>query len=168
MTGKSRVPILVVQHMPAGFTESLAGRLQMVSGLPAAEAKPGEILKAGRVYVAPGDYHMRLVNDGGEVTVHLDHGPKRNSVRPCVDILFETAAGIFGRNVLAMVMTGMGEDGLAGCRTVKKSGGAVIIQNKESSVVWGMPGSVHASGCFDAMGDLERCADLLAVMSGRF
>ena len=167
MNGKARVPILVVQHMPAGFTESLAVRLQQVSGLPTAEAMPGEVLKAGRVYVAPGDYHVRLVKDGDEVAIHLDHGPKRNSVRPCVDILFETAVEAFGKNVLAMVMTGMGEDGLAGCRIVKKSGGAVIIQNKESSVVWGMPGSVHAAGCFDSMGDLERCADLLAVMSVR-
>ncbi len=167
MGGRARVPILIVQHMPAGFTESLASRIQMVSGLPTAEAMPGEILRAGRVYVAPGDYHIRLVKDGGDVTVHLDHGPKRNSVRPCVDLLFETAAEIFGKNVFAMVMTGMGEDGLAGCRRVKKSGGAVVIQNKESSVVWGMPGAVHAAGCFDSMGDLERCADLLSVMSVR-
>ena len=165
MKGKSKVPILVVQHMPPGFTESLAGRIHLVSGLPAAEARPGETLKSGHVYVAPGDYHMRLVMDEGDVAIHLDHGPKRNSVRPSVDFLFETASQIFNRNALAMVLTGMGEDGLAGARTVKKNGGAVIIQDKDSSVVWGMPGAIHAAGAWDSMGDLERCADLLATMA---
>ena len=167
MRGKSRVPILVVQHMPAGFTESLAARIQLISGLQTAEAKAGETLKAGRVYVAPGDYHMRLVMDEGNVAIHLDHGPKRNSVRPCVDVLFETAAQIYMKNALAMVLTGMGEDGLVGAQSIKKNGGAVIIQNKESSVVWGMPGSIHAAGIYDSMGDLERCADLLALMALR-
>ncbi|NDE14242.1 response regulator [bacterium] len=165
MKGKSKVPILVVQHMPPGFTESLAGRIQLVSGLPAAEARPGEIVKAGHVYVAPGDYHMRLVMDEGDVAIHLDHGPKRNSVRPSVDFLFETASQIFQRNALAMVLTGMGEDGLVGAKAVKKNGGAVIIQDKDSSVVWGMPGAIHAAGAWDSMGDLERCADLLATMA---
>jgi two-component system chemotaxis response regulator CheB len=165
MKGKSKVPILVVQHMPPGFTESLAGRIQMVSGLPAAEARPGETLKPGHVYVAPGDYHMRLVMDEGDVAIHLDHGPKRNSVRPAVDFLFETASQIYHRNALAMVLTGMGEDGLAGARVIKKNGGAVIIQDRDSSVVWGMPGAIHAAGAWDSMGDLERCADLLAMMA---
>ena len=165
LKGKSHVPILIVQHMPPGFTESLAARIQMVSGLKATEGRPGESIKAGHIYVAPGDYHMRLVQDAGEVVIHLDHGPKRNSVRPAVDFTFESAAHIYGRNTLAFVLTGMGEDGLAGTQAIKKGGGAVIIQDRESSVVWGMPGAVHAAGSFDAMGDLERCGDLLALMS---
>jgi len=163
--GKSSVPILIVQHMPPGFTESLAARIQMVSGLKAAEGRPGESIKAGHVYVAPGDFHMRLVQDAGDVVIHLDRGPKRNSVRPSVDFLFESAAHIYGRNTLGFVLTGMGEDGFAATQAIKKGGGAVIIQDRESSVVWGMPGAVHAAGAFDSMGDLERCADLLAFMS---
>ena len=163
--GRSHVPILIVQHMPPGFTESLAARIQMVSGLKATEGRPGEAIKAGHVYVAPGDYHMRLVQDFGEVVIHLDHGPKRNSVRPSVDFIFESAAHIYGRNTLGFVLTGMGEDGLTGSQAIKKGGGAVIIQDRDSSVVWGMPGAVHGAGSFDTMGDLERLADLLAVMA---
>jgi two-component system chemotaxis response regulator CheB len=165
LKGKSAVPILIVQHMPPGFTASLAARIQLVSGLKSAEGRPGEPIKPGHVYVAPGDYHMRLAQNSGDVAIHLDHGPKRNSVRPSVDFIFETAAHIYGRNTLGFVLTGMGEDGLAGTQAIKKGGGAVIIQDKESSVVWGMPGAVHSAGSFDAMVDLERCADLLALMS---
>ncbi len=165
LKGKSSVPILIVQHMPPGFTESLAARIQMVSGLKAAEGRPGESIRPGHVYVAPGDQHMRLVQDSGEVVIHLDRGPKRNSVRPSVDIIFETAAHIYGRNTLGFVLTGMGEDGLTGTQMIKRGGGAVIIQDRESSVVWGMPGAVYAAGSFDSMGDLERCADLLALMA---
>lgn len=167
LAGKSRVPILIVQHMPAGFTESLAGRLQSVSGLPTAEARPGETLENGRIYVAPGDYHMRLVKEGNEYNIHLDKGPKRNSVRPSVDFLFETAAQIFMRNTVAVVLTGMGEDGLVGSQSVKKHGGAVIIQDKESSVVWGMPGAIHDAGFYDAIADLEKCAGIIASMAFR-
>lgn len=167
LAGKSRVPILVVQHMPAGFTEALAGRLQTVSGLPAAEAKPGESLQVGRIYVAPGDFHMRVVKDNNDYCIHLDKGPKRNSVRPAVDFLFESAAQIFMKNTVAMVLTGMGEDGLAGSKVVKKLGGAVIIQDKESSVVWGMPGAIHDAGSYDAMADLDKCATLLAALAVR-
>ncbi|MEY4631173.1 MAG: hypothetical protein RIQ81_1293 [Pseudomonadota bacterium] len=165
LAGKSRVPILVVQHMPAGFTESLAARLQVVSGVPAAEAKPGEELKPGRIYIAPGDFHMRLVEDAGGIMIALDRGPKRNSVRPCVDILFETAAAIFGRATLGMILTGMGEDGAMGSLAVKKAGGAIVIQDQDSSVVWGMPGAVYHAGWFDAMGNLEKCAEILGSMS---
>jgi two-component system chemotaxis response regulator CheB len=164
LRGKSHLPILIVQHMPAGFTESLAARLQAVSGLPSAEARPGESLKAGRIYIAPGDYHLRLSEADGDITLALDHGPKRNSVRPCVDLLFETAAGIFGRNTLGMVLTGMGEDGAIGALAIKKVGGAVVIQDQESSVVWGMPGAIFQGGWFDVMGNLERCSDILTMI----
>lgn len=164
LRGKSRLPILIVQHMPAGFTESLAARLQVISGLPAAEARPGETMKNGRIYIAPGDYHMRLAEIENEITLALDHGPKRNSVRPCVDVLFETAAAIFGRNTFGMVLTGMGEDGAIGALAIKKAGGAVVIQDQESSVVWGMPGAIYQGGWFDAMGNLDRCAAILTAI----
>ena len=149
-----RVPILIAQHMPPMFTASLAKRLQETTGIPCAEAKHGEVLKPGRIYIAPGDYHMTLVKAGTEVKLNLDQGPQRNSVRPAVDPLFETATAIFGSRTLGVILTGMGEDGFVGSRAVKEGGGGVLIQDKESCVVFGMPGAVFQGQLQDGMGDL--------------
>lgn len=154
-----RIPILIVQHMPPVFTANLAKRLSEISGHPAAEGRHGEIIKPGKIYVAPGDYHMSLMRtSSAEAMIKLDQTPKRNSVRPAVDNLFESCANIYGGMTAAMVLTGMGEDGMAGAIKIKEARGAVIIQDEESSVVWGMPGSVFASGAFDIKASLEECA----------
>lgn len=164
------VPILIAQHMPALFTESLARRLAAVSGLPVAEGKAGERIERGKVYVAPGDFHMSVgPADGGTGTgavIKIDQGPKRHNVRPSVDTLFESAANVYGQSCAAFILTGMGEDGKQGCIAVKQKAGAVMIQDRESSVVWGMPGAVHASGAFDREGSVVECAGVLAKLVG--
>lgn len=160
-----KVPILIVQHMPPVFTQSLAARLGVITGLESAEAKHGEAILPGRIYVAPGDYHMGLLKSQEGLLVSLSKGEKRCNVRPAVDVLFEDAAKFNAGGVGAFILTGMGEDGMLGCKAIKSAAGAVMIQDKESSVVWGMPGAVHAAGAFDKMGNIQECARVLQVWS---
>lgn len=143
-----RVPVLITQHMPKLFTAILAEHLSKC-GLPAAEAKHNEIIKPGRVYVAPGDWHMTVRREGTGLVTQLDQGPQINFCRPAVDPLFETCAAAMGRNMLAVVLTGMGSDGREGARAVREAGGQVIAQDQQSSVVWGMPGAVAEAGLAD-------------------
>lgn len=161
-----RVPIFIVQHMPPVFTANLAKRLSDLSGHPASEGKNGEMVTAGRIYVAPGDYHMTLSKSPHqpEVLIHLDQTPKRNSVRPAVDNLFESCAIIYQNLMGSMVLTGMGEDGLVGATQIKAHGGGVLIQNEQSSVVWGMPGSIYHAGVYDDIGSIEECTNLFVNM----
>jgi two-component system chemotaxis response regulator CheB len=156
-----KVPILIVQHMPPVFTASLATRIANLTGVEAAEGRNGEVLKPGRIYVAPGDYHMGLFFAPGGISIKLSQGPKRCNVRPAVDVLFEDVAAIYEQHVGAMILTGMGEDGMLGCRAIKSKGGGVMIQDKETCVVWGMPGAVHAAGAFDKMGPIQECGRVL-------
>lgn len=149
-----RVPILIAQHMPPIFTASLAARIQGVSGIAAAEARDGEVLEAGKIYVAPGNYHLSIIKPLDKVILKLDQGPQRNSVRPAVDVLFESAATVFGNRVCGVILTGMGEDGMLGAIAIKDRGGGVLIQDRESSVVFGMPGAVYSSGAYDYVGNL--------------
>ncbi|TWW09338.1 Chemotaxis response regulator protein-glutamate methylesterase 1 [Planctomyces bekefii] len=135
-----------------------------MSGFPGAEGVHNEVVKGGgRIYVAPGDYHMSLVrsSDGSKVLISLDQGPKRNSVRPAVDSLFESMAKIYGNASAVFVLTGMGEDGKIGAEAIKEVAGGVMIQDRESSVVWGMPGAIHQAQAFDLMGNLDQCAAVL-------
>ena len=155
------VPILLVQHMPPIFTASLAARIASITGLPAAEGKNGEVIKPGHIYVAPGDNHMGLFLSKLGISIKLSQAPKRCHVRPAVDVLFEDVSSIYEKTVGAMILTGMGEDGMLGCRAIKEKGGGVMIQDKETSIVWGMPGAVHASGAFDKMGPLLECGRIL-------
>lgn len=155
IAGNSKIPILIAQHMPPFFTKSLAQNLGAISGLPAAEAQHGESLQPGKIYVAPGDFHMEVKETPFGAIVALDQRPQRNSVRPAADFLLESAAKIYGARTLALVLTGMGEDGKDGARVVKEKGGVVLIQNRETSIVWGMPGAVHDIGAFDKMGNLD-------------
>jgi two-component system chemotaxis response regulator CheB len=149
-----RVPILIAQHMPPVFTASFAKRLSQITGIECEEGKDGEVLKNNKIYIAPGDYHMSLVKISNQIQIKLDKMPHRNSVRPAVDPLFETAANLYGAKTLAIVLTGMGEDGLVGAKAVKSESGGVAIQNKESCVVFGMPGAIHAAKLQDGEGDL--------------
>lgn len=157
------VPILIAQHMPPNFTDALAKRLETVSGIPSAEGRDGEPLIAGRIYVAPGDFHMTIgrMPETHKPIIRISQGPKRNSVRPAADFLFESAAREFGANAAGFVLTGMGEDGKEGAIAIKSAAGAIMIQDRESSVVWGMPGAIHDVGAFDRQGDLEACGRIL-------
>ena len=141
------IPVLVVQHMPPVFTAVFAEHLGAQTGLPAAEAKDGEPLQAGRIYVAPGGKHMGLRRNGGSgIALRLDDGAPVNFCKPAVDVLFFDAATIFGAQVLSVVLTGMGSDGTHGVRAIGEAGGAVIVQDEATSTVWGMPGSIAKAG----------------------
>ena len=143
-----RVPVVITQHMPKLFTAILAEHLTKC-GLPAAEAQHGETLKPGHVYIAPGDYHFTLRQGGAGLVAELDQNPPVNFCRPAVDPLFESCARTVGRDVLAIVLTGMGHDGRDGSRIIRAAGGQVIAQDQASSVVWGMPGAVAEAGLAD-------------------
>ncbi len=156
LTAPSRIPILIVQHMPPVFTQVLAKRLGEMSGIEAAEAVEGEPIVANRIYVAPGDYHLEVAGTREKPTAHLTKNPQRNSVRPAVDALFETAATVWGASVLGFVLTGMGEDGLVGAKALRSKGGGLIIQDEESCVVFGMPGAIFGSGDYDEIMPLTR------------
>ncbi|HEY5087071.1 MAG TPA: chemotaxis-specific protein-glutamate methyltransferase CheB [Gemmatimonadaceae bacterium] len=142
------LPVLVTQHMPPLFTTMFAQRLARESRLACEEARDGEILEAGRIYVAPGDHHMIVLSAGiGRTpTVHITSDPPEHHCRPAADPMLRTAAQAFPNGVLAVVLTGMGEDGRQGCEAVVAAGGRVVVQDESTSVVWGMPGSVVASG----------------------
>jgi two-component system chemotaxis response regulator CheB len=152
------VPIVVVQHMPPIFTRLLAERLAERSAIPVEEGRAGASLLPGHAWIAPGDFHMKVIRAGFERILNLNQGPQENSCRPAVDVLFRSVALAYGAHVLAVVMTGMGSDGVLGAQDIRNAGGEVIIQDEASSVVWGMPGLVHASGLDDAAYPVDRLA----------
>lgn len=153
ITAPIKIPIFIAQHMPPVFTAALAKRLEDVTKVPAAEGKQGEVVSSNRIYVAPGDYHMKLKSNGASIQIELDKTPPRNSVRPAVDHLFESAAQVYGAKCLGVVLTGMGEDGRVGAQQIKEVNGGIVIQDRASCVVFGMPGSVHAVGAYDEIFD---------------
>ncbi|MCU0662636.1 MAG: chemotaxis-specific protein-glutamate methyltransferase CheB [Myxococcota bacterium] len=139
-------PILVAQHMPPLFTATLATRLNQVTALRVLEALDGEPLLGGAVYVAPGDRHMIVGRDRLMLRVRLNSDPPVHSCRPAADVLFSSAAEIFGAGVLGIVLTGMGVDGTSGARAIREKGGRILVQTFESCLVNGMPKSVHDAG----------------------
>ncbi len=153
------VPIVVVQHMPPIFTGHLADRLNQVSALNVKEAAAGDVLRPAGVWIAPGDFHMVVDRNVQGAKLNTHQGPPENSCRPAVDVLFRSVAATYGPNVLAVVMTGMGQDGLRGCGTIRDAGGRVLVQDEASSVVWGMPGVVAQAGLADRIAPLDRLAD---------
>jgi len=140
------VPIVVVQHMPPVFTRQFAERMDARSALRVREAEDGELLEAGSVWIAPGGRHLGLQRCEQGVRTKLHDGPPENSCRPAVDVLFRDAAACYGSRLLAVMMTGMGQDGLLGSQEVVSTGGSVIAQDEATSVVWGMPGAVVRQG----------------------
>jgi len=145
------VPILIVQHMPPIFTKCLAERLANQAQVPIHEGQKGDILKPGHVSIAPGDYHMVVERQGTEVVLGLNQHPPENSCRPAVDVMFRSVVNVYGGRVLAVLLTGMGKDGLRGAEMIHEAGGQVIAQDEASSVVWGMPGAVVQAGLVDAI-----------------
>lgn len=143
------VPVVVVQHMPPVFTRLLAERLNSSSALSVREAETGRLLERGQVWIAPGNYHLTLARKGTAVILKLNQEPPENSCRPAVDVLFRSVAQVYGPNVLAVVMTGMGSDGARGALHIRESGGGIVVQDEASSVVWGMPGAVVRAGAAD-------------------
>jgi two-component system chemotaxis response regulator CheB len=153
-----RVPILIVQHMPATFTTILAEHLSNASGRMAREAVDGELVVPGTIYVAPGGRHMQVARPEGLPIIRLDDGPAVNFCKPAVDSLFTSACQVWGGAVLAVILTGMGHDGRDGARAIVAAGGAVVAQDEATSVVWGMPGAAAMAGLCSAVLPLEQIA----------
>jgi two-component system chemotaxis response regulator CheB len=161
------VPVVITQHMPPVFTRLLAERLRAHTRLPVSEAQGGEVLAPGDIWIAPGDHHLVLRRDGAAIKLALDDGPHENSCRPAVDVMFRSVVQIYGGHVLALVMTGMGQDGLRGCEHVREAGGQIVVQDEATSVVWGMPGYVAQAGLADAILPLAQlAAELTRRMPG--
>lgn len=152
------LPVLIVQHMPPTFTRMLAERLEKVTGFTSREARPGDAPVPGLALVAPGDHHMTVKRVGTEVRVSLNQGPPENSCRPAVDVLFRSAASVWGASTLAVVLTGMGNDGGRGAESIHEAGGRCVVQDEATSVVWGMPAAVVRLGAADATLPLEQIA----------
>lgn len=150
------LPVLVVQHMPPLFTRLLAERLHSSCRLPVEEASQGEPVAAGKILIAPGDFHLKVASNGGGARVCLDQSPPQNSCRPAVDALFTSIGQVYGGAVIAVILTGMGQDGLRGAEILKAQGASVLAQDEASSVVWGMPGAVVNAGLADRVLPLDQ------------
>ena len=160
-------PVLITQHMPPTFTTILAEHLARASKRPAAEAVDGEPVKAGRIYLAPGGKHMRVARRGVDIVITLDDGPAVNFCKPAVDPLFQSAIEVWQSGIMAVVLTGMGSDGMRGGKHIVAAGGNVIAQDEATSVVWGMPGAVAHAGICAAILPLDQIAPkLVRVFSG--
>ncbi len=160
------LPILVVQHMPPLFTRLLAERLNSICPLAVAEAQEGDSVQAGKILIAPGDFHMKVVCGNAVPLVHLDQSPPLNSCRPAVDALFTSMSEVYEGAVLTVILTGMGQDGLRGSRILRALGASVFAQDEASSVVWGMPGAVVGAGLACQVIPLDRIAEAILKRVG--
>lgn len=155
------MPVLIAQHMPPMFTDQLAKMLNRISPMKVKEAENGEQILPNTCYVAPGDYHMIVSKNEDRFYICLHQGEKVNHLRPAVDVLFSSVAEVYGQRSLAIVLTGMGEDGLMGGKALKNKGVPIIIQDQESSVVWGMPGAIFKEGIQQKVLPLEEITNVM-------
>ncbi len=156
------IPILIVQHMPSEFTQSLARSLDKKCRHTVLEARDGDPIRDEHVYIAPGDHHMLVRNKGEDRVTVINRQPPESGSRPSADVLFRSAAMVYGSRVVALILTGMGADGTGGAAAVKRAGGRVIAQDEATSVVWGMPGSAVAAGHADRVLPLEAIPEAVA------
>lgn len=163
-----RVPqaIVITQHMPPTFTRMLAGHLSRYTTRPTVEAAEAMPICPGNVYVAGGGKHLLVVRKGEQLVCQLDDGPEENFCRPAVDPMLRSVTAAVGGKALAIILTGMGQDGLAGCRKLVDAGGSVIAQGEATSVVWGMPGAVAQAGLCRAVLPLNRIAEEIIAAAG--
>jgi two-component system chemotaxis response regulator CheB len=166
LKNKIKLPIFITQHMPPTFTTILAEHIASASGTRCAEAEDGEAVEEGRIYLAPGDYHMTVKRDGGKVVLSLNQDPPVNFCRPAVDPMLESLRAVYGSHVLTVILTGMGQDGLVGGRAIADEGGTVIAQDEETSVVWGMPGAVATGGVCSAVLPLDKIGPEILKITG--
>lgn len=148
-------PVVVAQHMPAGFTRSFAERLDSLSSIKVKEAENGENIQDATVYIAPGNHNMALLRRGARVTVSLNNKKAVSPYKPSVDVLVSSAARIYGKKVLGIILTGMGNDGLLGMRELKKNDGFIIAQDEETSIIYGMPKAVIDDSLADVISPLQ-------------
>jgi two-component system chemotaxis response regulator CheB len=149
------LPILIVQHMPPLFTRFLAERLCTSCRLSVKEASQGDRVAAGTILIAPGNFHLKVAGNGSGAHVFLDQSPPQNSCRPAVDALFSSIGDAYGGAVIAVILTGMGQDGLRGAEILKAQGASILAQDEATSVVWGMPGAVVNAGLADCVLPLD-------------
>lgn len=164
------LPVLVVQHMPELFTGLLAERLDQSCNLRVHEAREGDAVVPGHIFLARGNWHMKIVSAscaGKAATLHLHQGPPQNHCRPAVDVLFQSAAAVYGSGVLAVVLTGMGSDGLAGSRILRAKGGIVLAQDQATCVVWGMPAAVANANLAQSVLPIHAIAPEILRLAGR-
>jgi two-component system, chemotaxis family, protein-glutamate methylesterase/glutaminase len=164
----SRVPVLITQHMPPVFTAVFAEHLKVQTGREVHEAVDGEVVKAGYIYVAPGGRHMHLAKDAnGLMVTRLGDGDPENFCKPAVDVLFRDAVGMLGKHVLAVVLTGMGQDGFKGAKLLTDAGARVIVQDEATSAVWGMPGVIAKAGLAQRILPVEQIgANIASILMG--
>jgi len=164
-----RVPVLITQHMPPTFTTILAQHIGRASGRPTHEGADGQAIKSGNIYIAPGGLHMRVGRQGTNVAIGLDDGPQVNFCRPAVDPLFMSAIDVWKGDLLAVILTGMGSDGMRGGKDIVAAGGNVIAQDEATSVVWGMPGAAAQAGICSAVLPLNQIGQKIQkIVSGDF
>jgi two-component system chemotaxis response regulator CheB len=164
------LPVVIVQHMPELFTKVLAERLNGRCKLSVHEAAEGDPVRPGTISIARGNWHLEVLaaaRIGSAHTLHLTQGPLENHCRPAVDVLFRSVAAVYGSGALAAVLTGMGSDGMAGCRMIREHGGAVLAQDQASSVVWGMPGAVANTGLANKVLSLNDLAPEIVRLASR-
>lgn len=162
------VPIVITQHMPKTFTSILADHITRSCGLTCMEGMDGEIIEAGRAYIAPGGYHMTLEKSGSQAVIRLNQGEPENFCRPSVNPMLRSLLPIYGGRILSVILTGMGNDGSQACAQLVEQGGQVIAQDEKSSVVWGMPGAVANAGLCTAVLPVEELSEWIkrAVRKG--
>jgi two-component system, chemotaxis family, protein-glutamate methylesterase/glutaminase len=148
-------PILITQHLPAAFSESFVRHIDHVTEMSACIPKHGQVVEPGNIYLSPGDMHMLVIREGGKYIIHLSDGLPVNRHKPAVDVLFRSAAQCAGANAIGILLTGMGADGAVGMKEMHDAGAKTVIQDEQSSVVWGMPGAAFKLGCTDYVVPLE-------------
>jgi two-component system chemotaxis response regulator CheB len=159
--------VVIVQHMPAGFTAMFSERLNQICQMKAKEAQHGDRVMNGTIFVAPGDKHLRVVRSGGIYTIVLEQGEKVSGHRPSVDVMFHSVAQSAGRNAVAAILTGMGADGADGMVAMRKAGARTLAQDEQSSVVFGMPKVAYERGGAERLVALENvAATLISYLRG--
>ncbi|MBL6711365.1 MAG: chemotaxis response regulator protein-glutamate methylesterase [Planctomycetes bacterium] len=160
---KPDVPVFIVQHMPSAFTASLAKRLNEIVTFPVRLASTGMSIEPGTAYLAPGKFHLTVIKKDSELVCRLTQDPPRQGCRPSLDCLLESLVPVYGSKVVATVLTGMGSDGLEGCRSVKAAGGVVIAQDRQGCTVYGMPKAVIDAGLADVVLPLDQIGEAIAA-----
>ena len=167
LKGVLKQPIFITQHMPATFTTILAEHIARASGYVCAEGVDGEPVRAGRIYVAPGDFHMTVDSARGDKVVRLLKTPPENFCRPSVDPMLRGLVAAYGGRVLTLILTGMGHDGLGGGKMVVEAGGTLVAQDEATSIVWGMPGAVAMAGLCCAVLPLAEIGPYIGKLATR-